>query len=330
MRSRLTPMVERAWYSAPGLLWLLLPLEALFYLLVKVRRGLFQRGWMHSTHPGVPVLVVGNINAGGTGKTPAVIAIVTALIAAGFRVGVVSRGYGGSVQTATRLRPDSLAFEVGDEPLLIYQATGAEVVVGTDRVSAAIMAVEAGAQLIVCDDGLQHYRLARDVEIVTIDAKVGFGNGHLLPLGPLREPQSRLADVDFSLLRDGDDPRSATSYTPDMLRLHGGQETRVAQEHGFAGPVHALAAIARPERFFETLRGLGIEVIEHRFPDHHNFSASDFSGLDEHPVVVTAKDAVKLPKLSHPVWVLDMQLELPDTFVTQLISRVRTLSEDYA
>lgn len=328
MLPRLAPSIERAWYSSPGWLWLLYPLECVFFLIVTLRRYAFAKGWLRSHHPGVPVLVVGNLSAGGSGKTPVVIALVQAFQEAGYRVGVVSRGYGGAVRGVERLQESSVAARVGDEPLLIYQSTGAEVVVGADRVAAAEVAVASGAEIIVSDDGLQHYRLARDIEIVTMDKAVGLGNGHLMPVGPLREGAWRLQSVDHVLERNGPDAGSATHFEPSLLRRHMGTETRSVAEHGLGTDVHAVVGIARPERFFATLRGIGLNPREHVFPDHYGFSAADFVGLDDLPIVVTEKDAVKLPVLEPSPWIVEMKLQLPTGFAASLLTRINELIEE--
>ena len=170
--------VERAWYTKPGLLWLLLPLEWMFIAVTAMRRWAFKQGLLRSEHPGVPVVIVGNITVGGSGKTPAVLALAKALTSRGLSVAIVSRGHGGDTQAATRVGPDATAQQVGDEALLLAQESGASVYVGRKRAEAAKLAAEEGAQIILSDDGLQHYALSRDVEIVVMDAAAGFGNGH--------------------------------------------------------------------------------------------------------------------------------------------------------
>lgn len=328
MFDRLTLAVERAWSQAPKFLLLLLPLEWLFASLTAFRRVAYGRGWLLSGHPGVPVIVVGNLTVGGTGKTPVVLGITQSLLALGFKVAVVSRGYGGSAQGVMQVTRHSDYQEVGDEALLIAQSSDALVVVGRDRLAAAKYAVTLGAQVIVSDDGLQHYALQRDVEVVTSDAQAGFGNGHLLPVGPLREPPRRLATVDFFLQRGGQDPHSGTRYFAKQFRRLSDGESRAASDPGFGPAVHAMAAIAQPQRFFESLRDLGIEPIEHCFADHRAFVASDFDGLNDLPVVMTAKDAVKCPgSLSCDIWILDMQIEFPEGFIQQLLKRASLLDE---
>ncbi|WP_439108025.1 tetraacyldisaccharide 4'-kinase [Congregibacter sp.] len=322
MFDRMALALERAWYKPPKFLLLLLPLEWLFATVTALRRLAFRKHWLSSGHPGVPVIVVGNISVGGTGKTPVVIGITQALMEQGVRVAVVSRGYGGSAMGVVQVSADSDYREVGDESLLIAQSTSAIVSIGRDRLAAAKHAVELGAEVIVSDDGLQHYALERDVEIVTSDASTGFGNGHLLPVGPLREPRKRLADVDFFLLRGGQDPHSGTDYRAKQFRRFSDGKTVAAQNPDFGPRVHAVAAIAQPQRFFDGLRSLGLEPVEHRFVDHRAFEGSDFEALGDLPIVMTAKDAVKCPTvLPDDAWILDMETEFPQGFVQQLIQR---------
>lgn len=322
MRDRLALALERAWSQPPRLLLLLLPLEWLFAALTSARRLAFRRGWLHSGHPGCPVIVVGNISVGGTGKTPLVIAIANALAHAGLSVGIVSRGYGGSSTGPALVDAASTAAVVGDEALLMAQSTAATVAIGQDRLAAAQLLAGAGPDVILSDDGLQHYRLQRDVEVVSMDAQAGFGNGHLLPVGPLREPPRRLATVDFLLQRGGRDPHSGVALSARCFRRLGGDERRSPEHPGFGPRVHAVAAIAQPQRFFALLRELGLDPVEHRFADHRPLAAGDLQGMQDLPLVMTAKDAVKCPAGAHPdAWVLDIELALPAGFIEQLIRR---------
>ncbi|WOJ95747.1 tetraacyldisaccharide 4'-kinase [Congregibacter brevis] len=322
MFDRFALAVERAWFQPPKLLLLLLPLEWLFAGVTALRRAAYRKGWFASGHPGVPVIVVGNISVGGTGKTPVVIGIVRALVDRDLRVAVVSRGYGGSGKGVIPVSADSDYRVVGDEALLMAQSTSAKVVVAKDRLAAARYAANQGVDVIVSDDGLQHYALGRDVEVVTSDAKTGFGNGHLLPVGPLREPRRRLASVDFFLLRGGQDPHSGTAYKALQFRRLSNGETRSIGAPGFGPKVHAVAAIAQPQRFFDSLRELGLTPVEHRFVDHRAYQVDDFESLSDLPIVMTSKDAVKCPnELEVDAWVLDMEIEFPEGFVNQLVDR---------
>ena len=320
---RLALALERAWSRPPRLLWLLWPLELLFVFVTALRRGLYRRGILASGHPGVPVIVVGNLTVGGTGKTPVVMALARALADAGERVAVVSRGYGGRHRSARAVAADSDPAEVGDEALLMARSLPVPVFVGRDRLAAAGLARDAGASVIVCDDGLQHYRLRRDIEVLTMDARHGLGNGHRLPVGPLRERPERAREVDFLLERDGGDPVTALRFRPGRWRRLDDTETRPADAPGFGPRVHALAAIARPERFFATLRTLGLEPVEHALRDHEAIDAALLGRLADLPLVMTTKDAVKCAPGAHDnAWKLEMDVEFPAAFVPAVIDRI--------
>lgn len=300
--------LERGWYT-PGPVWPLLPLAWLHGLIVALRRLAYARGWRDSRRLSVPVLVIGNITAGGSGKTPLVMAVVMRLQARGRRVAVVSRGYGGQADRyplSVTAQTDSA--QSGDEPLLIARRTGASVVVDPDRPRAARWAIEHhGADFIVADDGLQHYGLARDAEIAVRDGERGYGNGWLLPAGPLREPLTRLSSVDLECVH------AATAdfwlVPGDAYRLDGGASRALS---AFAGTsVHAIAGIGHPHRFFDMLRGYGLEVIEHAMPDHHSYRAGDLQFGDERPVLMTEKDAVKCAALAtRNAWSVPVETQL--------------------
>jgi tetraacyldisaccharide 4'-kinase len=293
------------------------------------RRLAYRRGWLHAVSVGVPVIVVGNITAGGSGKTPLVVAIVERLRAAGRTPGVATRGYGRDDPGTPRwvdARSDPAL--CGDEPVLVARRTGAKVRADRDRVAAARALVEAGCDVIVCDDGLQHYRLARDVEIEVIDARRGHGNGRLLPAGPLREPGSRAAACDFHVLNDpaGDTEPAFGQWrmllrTGDALPLLGGRPVPL---QAFAGRrVHAVAGIGDPERFFATLRALGIAVVPHAFPDHHRYTAEDFEFGSDLPVLMTEKDAVKCAAFAgEQHYLVPVRAELPEAFWIALLDRL--------
>jgi tetraacyldisaccharide 4'-kinase len=300
----LSETLQRRWYQDRPPPWWTLPVAALYQAITAARRSLYERGWKRSVRLPVPVIVVGNITAGGTGKTPLVIALVEALRMRGFKPGVVSRGFGGSAREPMLLDDDPDPRVVGDEPALIRLRTRAPVAIGHARPQAARLLLAAGADVVVADDGLQHYALARDVEICVVDGARRFGNGHLLPAGPLREPLSRLQGVDF-VVCNGGEPRAGEFAmhlrSGEAFALHDPSATRGLES--FAGRrVHAVAGIGNPGRFFAMLREQGLELIEHPFSDHHAYVARDLRFGDELPVLMTEKDAVKCRGFAQENW----------------------------
>ncbi len=270
---------------------LLRPVSWLFALLIVARRAAYGLGLKRTRRPPMPVIVVGNLTVGGSGKTPLVGYLVERLAAAGWQPGIVSRGYGRDGARALRVGAETTVAEAGDEPLLLYQRTQRPVAVGADRASAVALLDD--CDVVVADDGLQHYALARDLEIAVIDGESGLGNGRLLPAGPLREPQTRLAQVDFVAVRDGEWPRAwRFRVCPgEACRLTDGVRCRLDAWHDTH--VHAVAAIGVPERFFGQLEDAGLEVTRHGFPDHHALQPADVGFDDGDPILMTEKDAVK-------------------------------------
>ncbi|WP_101926963.1 MULTISPECIES: tetraacyldisaccharide 4'-kinase [Luteimonas] len=278
-----------------------------------------------------PVVVVGNLIAGGSGKTPLTIAIVERLRSAGWTPGVASRGYGRDQAGTPRwVEADTDPQLGGDEPVLIAVRTGAKVRVDADRVAAANALIAAGCDIVVCDDGLQHYRLRRDLEIEVIDGKRRYGNGHLIPAGPLREPASRSAACDFRVLNTGTDGGLEAGFgewpmrleTGQVLPLLGGRPLPLA---AFAGQrVHAVAGIGDPERFFSMLRAAGIAVVPHAFADHHRYTADDLRFGSDLPVLMTEKDAVKCMAFAdRRHYSVPITAQLPEAFWIALIDRLR-------
>ncbi len=314
--------LERVWYEGGRGAWLV-PLGSLFGALVATRRAAYRRGWLKSAKSRRPLVVVGNLTVGGSGKTPLVVWLVERLRERGIRVGVVSRGYGGTAAGARRVTADSDPALVGDEPVLLARRTGAPVAVARERVAAATL-LEAEVDLLIADDGLQHYALARDLEILVIDGERRFGNGRLLPAGPLREPAARAAEADFVLVNGG----TATGREIAMRLVPG---ALVALDTGSRRPladmqgerVHALAAIGNPARFFATLRAAGLDPIEHPWPDHAALGAADLAFDDALPVLMTEKDAVKCAKFARPgsYW-LEVSAELAESDARRLLGAV--------
>ena len=292
--------LQRVWYERRpvALFLLLLPLSALFALLSGARRVAFRLGVIRSVRLPCPVIVVGNVSVGGTGKTPLVIWIADYLASRGCRVGIVTRGYGGSAQHwPQEVSPQASPEQVGDEAVLLASRANAIVVAGRDRVEAGRRAIAQGAQIIVSDDGLQHYRLQRDAEIVVIDAQRRFGNGWLLPAGPLREPESRARSADLIVetvrnqathSRNGIKARHSLG---EAINLVTGERRSLAQFSGLK--VHAVAGIGNPDAFFAMLGAHGLIIDAHAFPDHAPLAVSDTTFADEAPVLMTEKDAVK-------------------------------------
>lgn len=300
-------------------------LAGLYGMLTALRRRAYRHVWLPSERLPVPVVVVGNISVGGTGKTPLVIALVHALRARGFVPGVVSRGYGGSVREPCLLDAHSQPALVGDEPCLIRVGSDAPVAVGRDRVAAARLLLAQAVDVIISDDGLQHYRLQRDVEICVIDGLRRFGNGRLLPAGPLREPLTRLASVDFRVVNGGEPRADETA-----MRLLDGEAWRLAAPHErrplthWAGStVHAVAGIGYPPRFFDSLRAHGMQVVEHAFPDHYAYVASDLIFAADMPILMTAKDAIKCRRWDlADAWVVPVEASLASAFLDAVAARL--------
>ena len=305
------------WYRRSALAWLLWPASVAFGVLVLARKFLFKIGILKSSHPGIPVIVVGNIVAGGSGKTPLVIWIAEFLKKNGWSPAIVSRGYGARETSPRAATIASKAEEVGDEPIVLSRRSGCPVWVGADRVATvrALRAKHEEVDVLILDDGLQHYRLRRDVEIAVVDGR-GSGNGFLLPAGPLREPAWRLRTVD-AVVTNGWSKRGAFS-----MRLEGETFHRMTDSNdrrtaaAFAGQkVHAVAGIGDPNRFFAHLVRLGVKPVPHPFPDHHPFRPEDLDFGAGAPVVMTEKDAVKLRHAARPEWwVLPVTARLDPAF----------------
>lgn len=287
---------QKRWYSdAPPPPWLQ-PLAWLYGRVADARRRQQQS---RAAELPLPVIVVGNISVGGTGKTPFVIWLVKRLQAWGFRPGVVSRGYGGRApEYPFAVEAHSLAEQCGDEPLLIRQATSVPVMVDPDRVAAVQALARTGeVDVVVSDDGLQHYRMQRELEICVVDAARGFGNGARLPAGPLRESIDRLQEIPLVVVNgQGSDlqhrGRLHMSLVPGLAAsLQSGEQRPL--DHWYGQSVHAVAGIGHPSRFFRMLADRGLQVVAHSFPDHHHYSLADLTFSEPHPILMTEKDAVK-------------------------------------
>jgi len=325
--------LQQLWYGNSRLAWLLWPLTLLYRLLTLIDYRRHPPSWRCP----VPVIVVGNLTVGGTGKTPVCLALARHYSRAGRRVVLLSRGYGGRPADSPRLATAGAdPAEVGDEALLLAEASGCPVVVDRQRARAARHAVEQlGADLLISDDGLQHRPLWRDVELVVIDGRRGFGNGLLLPAGPLREPVARLGSVD-ALLIHGDlqvalpatqVPRFSLALHPvSLVHVRNGQRRPLVDALAQQGsaPCHAVAAIGDPERFFATLRRLGFAIIPHAFADHHAYGPDELAFAAGQCLLMTAKDAVKCRQFAgDDWWYLEVDMTLPAGLLALLDSVLR-------
>jgi tetraacyldisaccharide 4'-kinase len=322
--------LQRLWFEQRRLspaLWLLLPLAWLFPLLAWLNRRLTAAERLP-----VPVVVVGNVTVGGAGKTPLTIWLARQLCVRGWRPGIVSRGYGGTAAEPRPVTASALSGEVGDEPILLARRSGVPVWVGRNRAAAgrALLATHPEVDIVLCDDGLQHYRLARDVELVVFDGR-GAGNGWRLPLGPLREPLRRLATVDAVVCNGAPDARIDRRIPQYAMRLEAGvfyrlddagQTCAAASLQG--QKLHALAGIGDPGRFFRTLTALGLVFEAHPFPDHHAYVAADLAFAGDGILLMTEKDAVKCAGLTAgETWVLPVEAELSPALIDLILEKLR-------
>ena len=294
VRPTASDFAARHWYRLSAVSILLYPLSLVFRLLVALRRLLFRLGVLPSARLPIPVVVVGNLTVGGTGKTPLVLALARALRQSGLRPGILSRGYGGRSASPRAVAAGDEAERVGDEPLLLAERSGCPVWVGADRVAAArtLCAAHPDCDLVLCDDGLQHYRLQRDFEIAVQDER-GSGNGLLLPAGPLREPADRHVDAKVTNQREPGAGAFAMRLVAAGMYRVGDASAPVEPSELSGKKLHAVAGIGNPGRFFATLSGMGLVFSAHPFPDHHAFLAADLQFEDCDFVLMTEKDAVK-------------------------------------
>lgn len=362
--------MTRAWQRQAAWLWLLLPVSWLYGFITMVRRQAYKIGLFASYRAPIPLMVIGNITVGGSGKTPLIIALVNYLQKQGIKVGVISRGYGGdSNQMPALVHADSLPNIVGDEPCLIVNMTGAAMAVCPNRKQAITTLLNAhpDLQLIIADDGLQHYALQRDIEWIVVDASRGFGNQQLLPTGFLREPMSRLTGANVVYHEKADrttkDNKQAKAKRltmhlqadklqplwPSAVEIDG---LSVAAKTPMPlmppipnGRVHAVSGIGYPQRFFDTLLSLGFDVIGHAYPDHYDFSLTELLQYSELPIIVTSKDAVKIrallinmssrqplseeyQELINRLWVLPVTAMLSDSCYDSLQQQLKALNID--
>jgi tetraacyldisaccharide 4'-kinase len=326
------PRLEKAWYSGARWPWLLLPLEKIFISVSRYRRKKHQlRQWKAP----VPVIIVGNINIGGTGKSPLVIALIQLLREQGYQPGVVSRGYTAHPpEYPFTVLSSSAPSEAGDEPLMIVQRTAVPLVIDPDRVRACQQLLKTQrCDIIISDDGLQHYAMGRDIEIVVVDGKRGLGNSRCLPVGPLRELPERLNQVDMVVVNGvGGFHHDSAIYmqlaATALVSLKNGKSDAI--EVLDSKRVHAVAGIGNPARFYDTLRQAGFNPIEHSFPDHHDYQLADVTFDDLLPVIMTEKDAVKCRdlKIAASTYYLKVDAQLPPEFKKQLMLLLRNLTSE--
>jgi len=324
--------LARAWQRRGVWAWALAPIALLFGAITAARRLAFARGWRRVERLPVPVVIVGNVTVGGTGKTPTVIALVEALRQAGYTPGVISRGYGVQFEGVRAVTGAASAQQVGDEPLLIARRASVPLWIGRDRPAAAraLLAAHPDVDVIVSDDGLQHYRLGRDVELVVFDQRLG-GNGFLLPAGPLREPLSRRRDA--TLIND---PNAATRHAPYpwpdtyALRVLPSAAWQLDQPAlkreliTFAGRrVLAAAGIGAPERFFATLRAAGLAIETLALPDHYDYSIDPFATSTAEVILITEKDAVKYGRADPRIWVVPIAAQLDSALLGLVLGKLK-------
>ncbi len=303
----LAERLSRAWYAGHPALCLLRPLEALYRWIVRRRRAAFLAGHNAAFRAPVPVIVVGNLSVGGTGKTPMILWLIEHCRARGLRVGVVSRGYGATPPSLPwRVRAGQSAAQAGDEPLMIVERSGVPLMIDPDRARAVrALLAEEPLDLILSDDGLQHYRLARDLELVLIDAARGLGNRRCLPAGPLREPPERLQEVDACLLNGaGGDSEAGFAFNlrPSALVNLASGERRPLDHLPAGQAVHAVAGIGNPQRFFATLEALHWRPVPHPFADHAAYGPEDLRFSPALPLLMTEQDAVKCRGFAAADW----------------------------
>ena len=358
--------MTRAWQRQAAWLWLLLPVSWLYGFVTLLRRQAYKIGLFASYRPPIPVMVIGNITVGGSGKTPLIIELVTRLQKQGIKVGIISRGYGGdSSQMPALVHTGSLPSIVGDEPSLIVNMTGAAMAVCPNRKQAITTLLEAypDLQLIIADDGLQHYALQRDIEWIVVDASRGFGNQQLLPTGFLREPISRLQGANVVYHEKADmtatDDNNQAQSTRLTMHLQAEKlqplwsstaelDSSIVTEAKMPVPnsrVHAVSGIGYPQRFFDTLASLGFDVVGRPYPDHYDFSLDELLQYTEQPIIVTSKDAVKIrallidatsrqplseeyQELANRLWVLPVTAVLSDSCYGSLQQQLKALNID--
>ncbi len=329
MTGRLARFADAVWYGGHPVARLLLPLSWLYCWLATLRRAAYVRGLFAVSRLSVPVIVVGNLTAGGSGKTPLVLWLSKRLRADGFRPGIICRGYGGrSTQWPRRVTAQDDPREVGDEAVLLAKRSACPVAAGPHRVaSAQILLRDFACDIVLSDDGLQHYRLNRDVEIAVVDGTRRYGNAHCLPGGPLREPLSRLASVGFLVTKGEAQGREYAMTLSAVCAINLTDEARSRDINKFraGAAVHAVAGIGNPGQFYDQLRAYGLSIVEHSFPDHYDYRPEDIRFSDELDVLMTEKDAVKCAAFAgEQHWYLPVEAQIDEQFYAALKTALQT------
>ena len=328
-------LILRNWQSTGLMAYCLVPVSWIYWLIITTRKKCYDWKLLTSYRAPVPLIVVGNISVGGSGKTPLVMHLVEQLKERGMKPAVISRGYGGAGPFPLIVDADMAPTVCGDEPALIVRRTQVPMVVGPNRAEDIALLVDRfDIDVVISDDGLQHYALARDIEISLIDETVISDNNFLLPAGPLREPRSRLDCVDFAVHHVNYQGETHAAAEPQKIQM---QLVPLAprrvdmnerdQTFPRQGIVHAVAGIGQPDRFFRTCEALGMEIVRHAFADHHHFKAEDLQFGDSQPVLMTEKDAVKCRQFAtEKHWYLPVDAKLSDGFTEQILVRLNALN----
>ena len=319
-----------SWYKQHPIRWFLSPLSALYRIIIWIRKNLYQRGILKQHHLTVPVIIVGNISVGGTGKTPTVIWLAKQLQKAGYKPGIISRGYGGKADhypLAVTAQSDSN--QVGDEPIIISRQTACPMVVAPNRIAAGKMLLDHyHCDIIISDDGLQHYALQREIEIIIVDGNRGFGNQYCLPAGPLREPLSRMNSVDFIIYNGGHDNVDYTMQLIQKPAVNLVQPTLTKDISEFnSQQVHAIAGIGNPQQFFDQLTQYGLNIIPHPFADHQPFQHNDINFNDDKAILMTEKDAVKCQHFANKnMWYIPIEVAISGKLEQHLLDKLAGLT----
>lgn len=327
MRNRLENWFNATWYARSRPPFWLVPFEWLYKLLLALRSVLFRSKVLGTWRAPVPVIVIGNLTVGGTGKTPLALHLARRLGEKGWRPGLVSRGYGISLDDPLLVEPDDVAAIIGDEPMLLARESGCPVAVFPKRAEAARLLLEkTDCNLLICDDGLQHLALERDVELLVIDGLRRFGNGHCIPAGPLRESTRRVGKVDFAIQNGGVETSEFVQMNLVPVELVNIMSRKsMSLDEAAQRKWHAVAGIGNPDRFALTLKEVGIDAKLESFPDHHAFVVDDFATAGDKPVLMTAKDAVKCESFAGPDWwYLRVLAEFPSDPIDRIDAMLRS------